>query len=377
MPSDRFEFRVSYGKLLFWLLITLVPIAVVGLYSLSHSESALSRMIGTHFASIAESTAAEVSQFIHDCVVDAGVMAIEPTIAGAATAANKAYAGMTDAAFNTRVAETEKIWNTPAANAMVERILSSPASKLLRRHRDLDRRLLRSTVTDERGAVVAATHKTIDYFQADEDFWQAIYAHGRGAVNLTDVLYDEVTKSHYIGVGVPILEEGSNRFLGTVDTLVDISSLFPIVNRQQVGPTARTLLVKGDGTVIAGPGISLANNLKSKEVNALRDAFGALEGRQPGYLAADVEGGGRLMMGYADTGLKRDYQNLGWQVIVSQHEREALSPVRGVARMLAFLVLLALVTVTLSAVYFSIHRRIPMAEIEELRPRTGTPSKAE
>ena len=86
MPSDRFEFRVSYGKLLFWLLITLVPIAVVGLYSLSHSESALSRMIGTHFASIAESTAAEVSQFIHDCVVDAGVMAIEPTIAGAATA---------------------------------------------------------------------------------------------------------------------------------------------------------------------------------------------------------------------------------------------------------------------------------------------------
>ena len=61
MPSDRFEFRVSYGKLLFWLLITLVPIAAVGLYSLSHSERALSRMVGTHLASIAESTSAEGS----------------------------------------------------------------------------------------------------------------------------------------------------------------------------------------------------------------------------------------------------------------------------------------------------------------------------
>jgi len=38
-------------------------------------------------------------------------------------------------------------------------------------------------------------------------------------VNLTDLLYDDLTKSHYIGVGVPILEEGTNRFLGAVDAL--------------------------------------------------------------------------------------------------------------------------------------------------------------
>jgi len=376
MPSERFEFRISYGKLLFWLFITLVPIAVVGLYSLSHSESALRRSVGTHLASIAESTSAEVSQFVHECVLDAGIVAIEPTIMAAVVNANKAYAGVSDAAFNARVNEIEKIWNTPAAAGIVDRILASPASKLLRRHLDLDRRLLRITVTDEHGAVVAATHKTIDYFQADEDFWQAIYAQGRGAVNLTDVLYDEVTKSHYIGVGVPVLEEGSNRFLGAVAALVDISSLFPIVNRQQVGLTARTLLVKDDATGIAGPGISLANNVKSKEVVALRDAFGSLEAHQPGYLVADLPGGDRRMIGFADTGLKRDYQNLGWYVIVSQQEREALAPVRGISRMMAFLVLLAFITVTLSAVYFSIHRKIPLAAIEELHRRTGNSSAA-
>lgn len=377
MPSERFEFRVSYAKLLFWLLITLVPIAAVGLYSLSHSETSLSRTIGAHFTSIAESTSAEISQFIHDCVVDAGVIAIEPTIVDTVASANKAYAGMSEAAFNARVGGTEKVWNTPAANGIVERILAAPASKLLRRHREIDRRLLRITVTDERGTVVAATHKTIDYFQGDEEFWQAIYAQGRGAINLTDVLYDEVTKSHYIGVGVPVLEESTNRFLGAVDALVDISSLFPIVNRQQVGLTARTLLVKEDGTVIAGAGISLANIVKSRELSALRDAFGTLGGHPPGYLVTDVEGGGRRMIGFADTGLKRDYRNLDWFVTVSQEEREAFAPVRGVARMLAFLVLLALITVTLSAVYFSIHRRVPMAGIEELHRHTETPTATE
>ena len=43
--------------------------------------------------------------------------------------------------------------------------------------------------------------------QADEDFWQAIHGGGRGAVNITDVRYDEITKSYYIGIGVPVLEE--------------------------------------------------------------------------------------------------------------------------------------------------------------------------
>jgi hypothetical protein len=377
MQSERFEFRVTYFKLLVWLLITLVPIALVGLYSLSHSESSLSRMIGTHFASIAESTSAEVSQFIHDCVVDAGVIAIEPAIVDTVVTANKGYAGMSETAFTARVNATEKIWNTPAANAIVDRILAAPASKLLRRHREIDRRLLRITVTDDRGAVVAATHKTIDYFQGDEEFWQAIYAGGRGAVNLTDVLYDEVTKSHYIGIGVPVLEEGTNRFLGAVDALVDISNLFPIVNRRQVGPSARTLLLKEDATVIAGPNISMATNVKSSEFAALRDAFGTIEGRQPGFLVAGVEGGDRRMIGFADTGLKRDYRNLAWYVVVSQEEGEALSPVRGIARMLSFLVLLALITVTLSAVYFSIHRRVPMAGIDELHRQPPAPRPAE
>ena len=148
MQSERFEFRVSYFKLLVWLLITLVPIAAVGLFSISHSESSLSRMIGIHFASIAESTSAEVSQFIHDCVVDAGVIAIEPSIVDTIVTANKGYAGMSETALTARVNGTEKIWNTPAANAIVDRILAAPASKLLLRHREIDRRLLRITVTD-------------------------------------------------------------------------------------------------------------------------------------------------------------------------------------------------------------------------------------
>ena len=49
---------------------------------------------------------------------------------------------------------------------------------MLRRQRDFDRRFLRITVTDAKGATVAATHKTLDYYQADEEFWQNISVPG-------------------------------------------------------------------------------------------------------------------------------------------------------------------------------------------------------
>jgi hypothetical protein len=243
-------------------------------------------------------------------------------------------------------------------------MLASRASRTLRHHRELDPRFLRVTITDARGGTVAATHKTLDYFQADEDFWQAIYAQGRGTVNLTDILYDEVTKSNYIGIGVPIVEEGTQRFIGAVDALVDVTSLFPFVNRVQLGSTSRAALVKEDGTIIAAPGVVFSMNLKSDIYATVKDALQTLHGRQTGYMVADVSGGARKLIGFADTGLKADYRNLGWVVLVSQDSLEAFAPVRTVSRFLAFMALLGLAVVVFFGVYFSLHRRPEMTDIE-------------
>ena len=357
MPSDRFEFRVSFRKLLLGLAVTLIPISLAGLYSLTASERALERAIGGHFRAISESTAAEVSLVIQELVREASMIAVDPQLNDAVAASNQSYGSLSDDAISQRVSRIDQQWTTGGADATVRDILASSASRSLRRHRELDPRILRITVTDAKGATVAATHKTLDYYQADEAYWQAIYAGGRGAVNITDLLYDEVTKSNYLGVGVPVLEQGTNRFIGTVDALVDVSSLAPILNRLQIGPTGRALLLKEDGTIISGPSINLAMNLKSQEFAALQDSRQSGMLTSPtGYFTADLSSVGRQLIGFADTGLRRDYGNLGWYVMVSQASVEAFAPVRAVDRMIAFLSLLGIVMVTLLAVYFSLHR---------------------
>ena len=238
---------------------------------------------------------------------------------------------------------------------------------------ELDPRFLRITVTDERGVTVAATHKTLDYFQADEEFWQGIHSEGRGSISLTDILYDDVTKSSYIGVGVPVLEEDSNRFVGAVDALVDVSSLFHVVNQAHPPLNLRTTLIKEDGTVISAPEVDLSMNLKSDEFVAVQDELTTIEGRQTGYIVSEVPSSGPRLIAFADTGLKQDYRNLGWLVLVSQDAREAFASIRFVGRLTAVLATVGLLMVTLLAVFFSLHRK---SEYAELMESTETPARA-
>jgi Cache domain len=365
MRSERLEFHVPFSKLLIGLVVTVIPICIVALYSYSQSQRSLEGTMGNEFKTIAGSTAAEISQFVHDRVVDVGMMTLDPAVVDAITAANRAYQGQPDASINARMKKIEETWNTPASAPLVQSILATRASRVLRRHRELDQRFLRVLVTDERGAVVAATHKPVNFYQGEENYWQGIYAQGRGGVDVTDVLYDEVTKSNYIGIGAPVLEEGSNRFIGAVDALVDLSSLFPIVNRTELARGAQTMLVKDDGTVITAPQATLSMNLKSDEFAAVRDALGSLRGRQTGYLVATLRSGNRNLIGFADTGLKQDYRDLGWVVLVTQDEHDALAPVSTSLRLIALMALIGLAGVTLVAVYFSLHRTGELTDLED------------
>ena len=375
MAAERFEIRIKASKLLIAMLLIIIPICFVGLFSLAQTDNALERTAGAHFKTIAQMSAAQVANFIHERVNDARNTTLAFGIVDAVTAANKKYQGKSDAEIAAALGNIDKIWNTPAADPLLREILSSPAALFLRKHQQYDPLLLRITVTDIRGAVVAATHKTVDYSQADEEQWQNIYADGRGAVSITDILYDEVTKSNYIGIGIPILEEETNRLVGTLDALVDVSAIFPILREVQLGPTGRLMLVKDDSTVITAPGVSTSARMKAEEYAAIRDALGSVAGRQTGYIVASFRRG-RQVIGFADTGLKDDYPNLGWVVLATQDTREAFASVRTADWVLALMSVLGLLGVVLFGVYVYLHRRPAYEDLAEVSAATVPASPA-
>lgn len=372
MPGKSFEFRVSYTRLLIGVLIAVVPINLVALYTISQNSRSFEETVGSRFTTIAHGIATEVAMAIHNQVVEAGLIASDSAVVDQVMQSNRAYASLGEQAIASRIERNEARWNAPEGEALVREMLASRASRALRGKLQIDPRFLRITVTDEKGAAIAATHKTLDYYQGDEEYWQNIYASGRGAISLTDILYDQATKSNYVGVGAPVVDE-NNLFIGTSDALIDVSSVFPIITAIQLGANGRTMLVKNDGTVIASSaGPTLSMNHQSAEHAALVDASESLRGQSNGYINTVLSGEGETLIGFADTGLRSDYTNLDWKVIVAQGSAEALAPMRNVQRVIMLLVFIALAAVVFLAVYFALHRKDEIEEMEEAIDHFGT-----
>ena len=367
MPPDRFEVRLSLEKLLIVLIVILVPLNFIGLYLTMQSHSALDQTTGSLLRNIAQSDAIVTRQFIDDRITDVGAIATQPWVVEAILAATHNSIHANEQVKTTKIANIEKQWDAAAADAVVAGILASHASESLRRDRELNPRFLKLILLDADGVPVAATDKPAHYAPVDEAFWQGVSAQGKGTVYVSEVLYDEKNRENYVAIGFPILDASSRRFIGAVHALVDVSSLFALLNREQPGLATTTLLVAGDGTVISAPDITPSMHMKSEEYGAVRDALGTLRGRQAGYAIASTRAGNRIV-GFADTGLSESFSTLRWFVIVSQNERGVLAPVRVVEYFAILMVVLGLFMVTLLATYFFLHRKQEMAGIEVPTP---------
>ena len=64
MPFDSLELRISLQRLLFGLVIVIVPLSLVGLYITSESVSSQEEANGAHLRTVAQAASGTVSQFV-------------------------------------------------------------------------------------------------------------------------------------------------------------------------------------------------------------------------------------------------------------------------------------------------------------------------
>lgn len=364
MARDSMEFRFSLQRLLAALILILVPITVFGFYIALQADKHVHQMSGAYLRTITRTSAVTTSEFISQRITDVGLIANEPGVVEAITAANRASERLSDSAIRLHADQVEGKWNSPETDPLVTTILASDLAALLRRHRELNPKLLKITVADRMGATVAATDKPPHYFQTDSEYWRALFSRSADAVYVSDLHTDERSGAAYVSIVYPVLQAGSGRFIGAVAALVALSPLFAHLNQQQIARTGRLFLVRDDGTVINAPGITASMRVKSDEYTSIRDALGTLQGREGGYLDATLPNGLAYLIGFADTGLKEAYPSLGWIVIASQEEREAAGPIRNTARFALLVMILGLLMLTVLAAYVFLHRTLYFADLE-------------
>ena len=347
MSVDRLEVRISIFKLLLALMVIIVPLSIIGLVLTQRSDKSLDDSVGSNFKTMAQLYAGQVTQFVRERVSDIGLLASNPTVVNTASG-NSAGKG-----------------------------LDSAAVQLLRQHKSLDPRFLSFVLTNSSGNIVASSQHPSQQSFAQDANWQAAYNNGQGTTKIGDIIDDELTKSPYVTIGVPVRDAQSGQTIGVLSADVNVSEILSSFRQDQIGSGARAALVNEDGNIVSGPNADFFARVKSPEFDFVRDALGANQGNQTGWVTADLDRGSYLV-GFAATGLKKHFPNLGWVVTVSQNEHQAAAPIRQLERFALAMVILAIFMFTLLCVYYYLHKTQGFAHIEEDltrdQPRTASAS---
>jgi signal transduction histidine kinase len=96
-----------------------------------------------------------------------------------------------------QIDKIEAAWPAlPASDPLIHACLENEIARRWQSVARDQRRFAEVMITDLSGRLVAATNKTSDYFQADEDWWRRCYDNGHGRPLISDVLFDESARAH-------------------------------------------------------------------------------------------------------------------------------------------------------------------------------------
>ena len=353
----RFKARV----LTVFLLIGL-PLLVVGVgIALAIGQSRLSASYGQHLQQVAQQTAAAVDTYIYRRILDVALLGRVPDLRREAQAGSMRPLNM-DA-----VRAMDDEWREKSETAAAAAILTNPASKYLGDIVSHDRIYKEILLTDRYGRLVAASSRTSDFYQGEEDWWKAaVEDGGRGRVTMSDVRWDESARVHAIEISVPVPEPAGEGLAGVLKVVADSREMLATVGGVELGTTGEAVLLRDNGSIVfsrrqTDPSARFfaAETLRER-VTMMRQ--GGPEGAGAHFRASAPPDNEPWLVGIASSQLGRSYANVAWVVAVSQSEAELLAPVRALWwYLLAALAVISLLVLAL-ALYFSMRLAAPQVE---------------
>ena len=323
--------------------ITVLAVSILAGVSYYNASRDLTTSTGNSLNSLAQSQAVAISNVL---VEEANVLesfGLSKLVQDRVDEVNAAY-DSNDAANLQQIQQIDQQWQAAnAANnnnaAVVRPILNNDVASELREFQETFPENSEVFVTDRYGALVAATNRTSDYYQADEDWWQAAYNDGKGAFYFGQPEFDESSQTFGIILAVPLLEHGTNKVNGVIRTTLNATELIDILSTPLLDGTAHTdLYLPGNQTL--APEES-ATSLRDADPQALAH-LAALTSNTP-YDTFTLDGVLSVVSATSvttpHTKSEDAIKNLGWTLIVDQSQADNQAPLRQETRSILFIAL--------------------------------------
>jgi len=358
-----------------------VSIASVGAVAFTISRSILAQLtakVEQELTNVASLTAASLANQIDKQVDLLRTAALNGALTDSLASISAAATANED-----ELAQLDQQWQVAYAagnenDPLVNSVLNHGISAELHEFRNAFPQHVEVFVTDRHGANVAATNHTSDYYQADEEWWQAAYNDGRGNVYISQPQYDESSETFGLLIAIPVLDSETTEVVGVLRSTINLSLFLDAFESGRFGQTGRTEIYLPDGTELE---IEQEANgefsLKMEEAPA--DFKAAL---QQGASFMDTTHDGILILaGQASlTGARTDedpediaaLEQLQWRVVTLQDRAEALRLVADASRNAQLVGLIALVLAGLLAIGVAQFLANPITRLTEAAEKVST-----
>ena len=280
---------------------------------------ALTNQIGQQLLRVAEGRSVVVGDYLNGRLEVLQTLALDETIRQSVRAAN---------ALKPDLASIQKLdeeWRQAVASGtnspLVTSRLSNSLSKDLVAFQSLSPENIEVFVTDQAGALVAATNLTSDYYQADEDWWSSTFNSGEGDVYISQPEFDESAGALSILMAVPIYDTRQGNLIGILRSTISIDSLVDVLNAP-IGETGE-VDIYFPGETMLDTKTAEYENIKPASLAAIQNSA------SQNFHRATFEEKDSILAQIQIRSQSHDSRvnDLGWIVIVSQETSEALAPV--------------------------------------------------
>ncbi|HJU04061.1 MAG TPA: ATP-binding protein [Nitrospiraceae bacterium] len=302
-----------------------VPLLVGLILAYVSGMRSLRDVIGGNFQTIAAQAADRVTLLIEAEVQAVKLLASAPLrVRQPVVDANRSYQGERRDPAEAMQARI-RAWEN--GTAVSERLLKSELSRFLNetKVRDGDR-VAGLLITDQHGALVAASSEPDRYYFGDEPWWRQLQVEGAGQVFISEVIPGRRgsfgTPEETIDIAVPILDDHQRTIIGAIKASYRFDALFGMINQIRIGQTGHAMLFNAAGEPLVCPILPRQDHKIPASLMAL------IVSQQPGWAvtADDGHGAQETVVGFAPV------RGLGainsWHLFVRQHPSESYAPIR-------------------------------------------------
>ena len=340
--------------ILLFILIVFFSVGSVAIVTNAIIRNEITQQVGQSQQLLAERLAFETGKDLETQVEH--LLAAGTQFEEVADSVSMSYTG-SESEIVDQILKLDDEWITaPDQSALIQGVIDNQTANELREFRDIFPNHVELFLTDKYGANIAATNRTSDYYQADEDWWKFAYNLGRGRVYISQPEFDESSQTFALDIAIPLY--GNDGLAGILRSTYNVTA---IIENLQPGSSSTT---KNVDLRISSDSLLSGESLPSEELPSLSTImgnFGEITYKgQPNLVSQ------QRVFSSGNSNARAAVSLLGWSIIVYEDVADALQPIQQQTRVITLIAMVITALVGVLGFYASQRLAAPILTLTDI-----------